>query len=124
MNQSDHLAASPQTQIEQRMRLGMEEYRWQVMVLFSSDGLIMAHCGDNNDSEDRLLELAYSFAETIRLLKESPVKEITVRSHIGRLLVFRCFRALDDNLILAAIHAGRKGYRRAMNTLIRFIQSL
>ena len=116
--------SSPQARIEQQMRQGMKENRWQVMVLFSSDGLIMAHCGHSDATEDRLLELAHSFTETILLMEKSPVKEITVRALHGRLLVFRCFRALDDDLILAAIHAGRKGFRRAMNHLIRLIRSL
>lgn len=112
--------------IENRMRVFLEEARWESVALFSSEGLLMAKGGASTAYEEEvLLEFAFSLLETARLTgNELPIKEITLKGKERKTLVFRYFNALNDELILAAVVSGRKGYKRALNNLIKEIQNL
>jgi len=117
---------SVQEKIESIMQVSQQEGRWESIYLFSSEGLLLAgSSGSRDHSQDRLLEFAFSLIETTALLeKDLPVKEVTIRSKTRAYMVFRYFHAWDDALILAAVVRGRKGYKRAMSGLMKYIQEL
>lgn len=119
------MSDSLQGQIESAMvRLG-EGTRWEGIFLFSSEGLLLA--GHGNPSlyrEGDLMEFAFSLLGATRLLgEELPVKEITLRGKGNQLLCFHYFQALEDQVVLAVLPS-KKGYRRALKKLIRFISTL
>lgn len=119
------MSASLQEQIESAMVQLGEGIRWEGIFLFSSEGLLLA--GQGNPSvyrEGDLVEFAFSLLEATRLLgKEIPVKEIILRVKENRLLCFHYFNALGDQVVLAVLPS-KKGYRRALKKLIRFISTL
>jgi len=114
-----------QQQLERSMKNFLEEERWEAMTLFSSEGLPMASTGYSLVyNQENLLEFAFSLIESVRLLgNDLPAREITIRGREGKTLVFKYFEAWDDELILAAVVTGRKGYKRAMGKLIKWLQS-
>lgn len=126
LNTSSKSGLPIQSEIEAAMEAFRNEERWVSIFLFSSDGLIMASNGSSPDyGEENLLEFAFSLIDSVKLLEDDlPVKEITVKGRNRKTLVFRYFDAWDDELILAAIIAGRKGYRRALGKLIKLIIGL
>jgi hypothetical protein len=117
---------SVQEKIESQMQNFFEEERWETIVLFSSEGLLLAACGSSEThNQDNLLEFAFSLIGTTSLLKNDlPVKEITIQSKGRILLVFRFFEAWKETLILAAVVRGRIGYKRAMGKLMKHIRDL
>ena len=117
---------SIQAQIESVMKHFHDEERWETVFLFSSEGLPMANHGASAAyGEENLLEFAFSLMDGARLIADDlPIKEITVRGKSRKRLVFRYFRALGDELVLGAVVSGRRGYRRALNRLVKHIQSL
>ena len=113
-----------QSELERLMAEFANEDRWEAIMLFSSDGLLMAGYGESPilDSE-RLLEFAFSQMETVQMVGDDlPVKEIIIRAQSGRLLAFRYFEALGEQLVLAAVANRRKGFRNAMNIIIRHLK--
>jgi len=115
-----------QKELEQLMSEFAAEDRWEAIMLFSSDGLLMAGCGESPilDSE-RLLEFAFSQIETVQMIGENlPVKEVVIRAQSGRQLAFRYFDALGEQLVLAAVAFRKRGFRNAMNIIIRHLQKL
>jgi len=114
-----------QQQLETYMKSFQEEERWEAMTLFSSEGLPMASVGYSLIyNQENLLEFAFSLIESVRLLGDDlPAREITIRGRERKTLVFKYFKAWDDELILAAVVSGRKGYKRAMGKLIRWLES-
>ena len=123
---SSQAEMSLQEKIESVMQTSHQEERWESIILFSSEGLLLASWGSSEDlTQDRLLEFAFSLIETTHLLEENmAVKEINIRSQGRRMMVFRYFQAWEEALILAAVVHGRKGYKRAMSRLIRHIQEV
>lgn len=115
-----------QAEIEAAMAEFHREERWESIALFSSEGLLMAKYGMSSVyGEDNLLEFAFSLIDLVKLLGDDlPVKEIAVRGKNRKMLIFRYFEAWDEKFILAAILAGRKGYRRAVAKIIKLIQAL
>lgn len=115
-----------QTKIENFMKLYHQEERWESIYLFSSDGLLMAGYKTSSDfNEDSLLEFAFSLINVAKLLNgKIPVNEITLRGEEKKLLVFRFFSAFEDELIIAAVVSNKKGYKRALNKLIKTIRTL
>ncbi len=113
-----------QAGIEKAMKSFGEEFRWESIHLFSSEGYPMAACGSSAlYSEDTLLEFSFSLAGAAQFLGE-PDMEIVVRGTASRRLVFRFFTLWDEPVILAATVHGSRGYRRAMDRLIHYIQTL
>jgi hypothetical protein len=117
---------SIQDKIEIVMRDLSEEERWESMYLFSSEGLLMARVGDSKPyDEGNLVEFGFSLIETVKLLNgHLPTKEIIIRGKERKILVFQYFDAWDDQLILATIVSGKRGYRRAIKKVIKLIQEL
>jgi hypothetical protein len=115
-----------QGELESLMAGFVSEGRWELMALFSADGLPMAGAGDSAlYPQERLLEFAFAQIETVRMLEsDMAVTEITIQASKDTILVFRYFKGWEENLVLAAVANRRKGYRRAMNDIIRRIQKL
>jgi len=117
---------SIQVRIESIMKNYVEEGRWESIFLFSSEGFLMANYGISQIyNEEKLLEFSFSLIDTVKLLgDEPPAKEIIIRGKEKKILIFRYFRALEDDLIIAAIISGKKGYKRALSKVIKLISSL
>ena len=117
---------SVQATIESAMQSFQAEERWESIFLFSSEGLLMASVGTSPEyGEEKLLEFSFSLMQAVRSLdKNLPLMEIRLSGRGRRTLVFRLFEGWEEELVLAAVIPGRKGYRRAMNKLIRLIQGL
>ncbi len=117
---------SIQVRIESIMKNYVEEGRWESIFLFSSEGFLMAKYGISQIyNEEKLLEFSFSLIDTVKLLgNEPPVKEIIIRGKEKKILIFRYFHALEDDLIIAAIISGKKGYKRALSKVIKLISSL
>lgn len=115
-----------QSTIEMTMRSFEGEERWDLIVLFSSEGLKMASAGKSPlYQDDNLLEFMFSLIETAQLLDtDIPVQEIIIRGKNKKWLVFRYFDAMEEQLVLGAVLSGKKGYRRAMKKLIRQVKAL
>jgi len=108
------------------MRTSFEEERWESIFLFSAEGLLMASQGTSPDyHEEKLLEFSFSIMEGLKRLDSGiPMMEIRLRGRQRKILVFRYFEAWGEELVLTAVVSGRKGYKRAMNRLIRLIREL
>jgi len=115
-----------QAEIEAAMRDSGEGERWESIFLFSSEGLLMARHGFSPAyDEENLLEFAFSLIGVVRLIENDlPVKEIVVKGKEKKRLVFRYFEAWGEQVVLAAVVSGRKGFRRAIGKLMRFIRGL
>lgn len=127
MRKTSSTGSTPiQSKIEAVMKRFHEEERWESIFLFSPEGLLMASQRTATVyDEENLLEFAFSLIDAVRLLGDDlPVKEIVARGRNGKILVFRYFHAWEDELILAAVVSGKKGYKRALTRLVKLIQSL
>ncbi|HHS12863.1 MAG TPA: hypothetical protein ENN03_03730 [bacterium] len=118
-------SSSVQEAVEAAMDRHTEDSRWEAIYLFSSDGFVMARSGRTEmDLEACLLQFVFALTGTVELLDENqPAGEICIRTFKGRRLIFRFFKAFEESMILAAVTQGRKGYIRAMNSLIRELQA-
>ena len=118
--------APVQSIIETAMKDFCNEQRWESIFLYSSEGLLMANAGTSMAyKEENLLEFAFSLMDTVCLLsRDLPIKEIVIRGKEKRLLVFRYFESWGSIHYLTAVIAGRKGYKRAMNKLVKIIRNL
>lgn len=114
-----------QYRLEALMKEFSAEGRWECIFLFSSEGLLMAKSGESVPyGEENLLEFSFSMIQTMSLLGESvPVKEVWIRGRERKAMVFRYFAAWGESMVLAAVVSGRKGYRKALNEIIRQIQN-
>lgn len=124
---TDETRVPLQTAVENAMHdLGLSENRWETTALFSADGLLMASCGESPVySRENLLEFCFSLFETVGLLHTAnPFDEIIIYGTAGRRMVFRYFEAWGEHMILCAVIAGKKGYRRALTRLISSIRAL
>jgi hypothetical protein len=117
---------SIQAKIEKAMRFYSEGFRWEIMVLFSSEGLPLARYGKSPDyHEDHLLEFSFSLIQSANLIQDdSNIKEFIIHGKNRKKLIFKFFHGLDDEIILTAVASGKKGYRRAMSNLTKWIQNL
>jgi hypothetical protein len=76
-------------------------------------------------TEDELLQFGFSLVNAVGLLGENaPVKEVILRGDEHRLLSFHFFQAWGEPVILAAVTATKRGYRRAVAKLIHYIQQI
>lgn len=115
-----------QAKIETIMQEFCDEGCWESIFMFSSEGLLMASYGNSPEYKlEHILEFNVSLINTIQHLDHHmPVNEMTVREKRGKIIVFRYFDAWGEQLSLTAVVSGRKGFRRALGRLVKFIQSL
>ncbi len=115
---------SIQSKIEKAMKECGEGERWESIFLFSSEGLLMAHSGVSSDySEENLLEFIFSLNDLVRLIKNNhSVKEIVISGINKRKIVFQYFDVWDNQVVIALVISGKKGYRRALGRLMKRIR--
>jgi hypothetical protein len=115
-----------QARIEAAMDTYQEGDRWESIVLFSSEGLPMASQGPKDAyGEGDLLQFAFSLIEAVRLLGEgASEREVLIRGDQGKILSFHYFKAWNEPVILAVVASSKRGYRRAVSKLIRYIQDI
>ena len=119
-------AMTVQAKIEAVMQEFYDEERWESIFMFSSEGLLMASYGNSPEHKlENILEFNVSLINTIQHLDHHmPVNEMTVREKRGKMIVFSYFEAWREKLSLAAVISGKKGFRRALGRLVKFIQNL
>ncbi len=121
--------ASPQFQIESRMQEILQAGNYDMVHLFSSEGLPLAErYHERVIDKDRLVELAMLLREVKQMAdvmgRISDVKELIVEGFNHRKIVFRFFRAFNQEVALAVVVPPKKAYRSLTNQLIRFIEQV
>jgi len=123
------METSPQAVIEQRMKEIVESGHYDMVHLFSNEGLPLAeHYNHHVINKDRLVELAVLLREVKEMAdvmgRISDVKEMIIEGFNHRKIIFRFFRAFNQEVALAVVVPPKKAYRSRTNALIRFIEEL
>lgn len=121
--------AAPQAEIEARMQDIVVYGNYEAVYLFSEEGLYLAkaHSEDSLD-EERLAEISLILNDVQRLAntlgKIQRLKEVFMEGENFRKIIFRFFRAFEQNVVLVAVVAPHKTYRRYTNDLQRMINAV
>lgn len=120
---------SPQSVIEEKMREITERGNYDMVHLFSNEGLLIAeYCNDQIIEKDRLAELSVLFRELRNMAdvmgKISSIKEMIIEGYSRRKIVFRFFHAFNQDVILAIVVPPKKAYRGLTNSLVRTIEKI
>jgi hypothetical protein len=117
----------PQFLIQDAMREILENGNYDMVHLFSSEGLPIAECYRNGVlPKDRLVELSLLFRELKKMAdlmgQISNIKELIVEGNNCRKVVFRFFQAFNQEVVLAIVVPPKKSYRGLTNSLIKTIE--
>lgn len=117
----------PQFLIQDAMREILENGNYDMVHLFSSEGLPIAECYRNGVlPKDRLVELSLLFRELKKMAdlmgQISNIKELIVEGNNRRKVVFRFFQAFNQEVVLAIVVPPKKSYRGLTNSLIKTIE--
>ncbi len=117
----------PQFLIQDAMREILESGNYDMVHLFSSEGLPIAECYRNGVlPKDRLVELSLLFRELKKMAdlmgQISNIKELIVEGNNRRKVVFRFFQAFNQEVVLAIVVPPKKSYRGLTNSLIKTIE--
>jgi predicted regulator of Ras-like GTPase activity (Roadblock/LC7/MglB family) len=120
---------SPQSVIEEKMREITERGNYDMVQLFSNEGLPIAeYCNTQLIEKDRLAELSILFREIRKMAdvmgKISSIKEMVIEGYNQRKIVFRFFHAFGQDVILAAVIPPKKAYKGLTNSLVRIIEKI
>ncbi len=120
---------SPQLVIEEKMREILSNGNYDMVHLFSSEGLPLAECyNERVVPNDRLIELSLVFRELKKMAdmmgKISNIKELTVEGYNRRKIVLRFFKAFQQEVVLVMVIPPKKAYRSLTNSLIKTIESV
>ncbi|MFQ5648605.1 MAG: hypothetical protein ACE5IY_01570 [bacterium] len=120
---------SAQTVIEEKMRRIIERGNYDMVHLFSNEGLPLAgHYSDEIIESDRLAELSFLLREVKKMAdvmgKISNMKEMVVEGFNKRKIVFRFFHAFNQDVVLAIVVPPRTSYRGLTNSLIKTIEKI
>lgn len=120
---------STQSLIEERMREISADGNYDMVHLFSHEGLPLAsYFNENVIDKDRLAELSLLFQELRKMAdvmgKISNIKEMIVEGYNHRKIVFRFFYAFEQEVVLAIVVPPRKSYRALTNSLVRTIEQI
>lgn len=118
---------SPQFLIQDAMHAILESGNYDMVHLFSSEGLPLAECYKNGIlPKDRLAELSILFRELKKMAdlmgQISNIKELILEGNNQRKIVFRFFQAFNQEVVLAIVVPPKKSYRGLTNTLIKTIE--
>jgi len=118
---------SPQEAIEEAMNHAVQLGHYEVVCLFTEDGLPLAEVGENNEiGRDLLAEVAVHLQkvrETICQLDNFVgLNEIIFESHSLRKIVFRIIRAFGQNVVLAFAVPAKQSYKSFTNRLVKLIK--
>ncbi len=120
---------SPQSLIETRMKEITVAGKYDMVHLFSNEGLPLAEYYDGSIVEkDRLAELSIMLREVRNMAdvmaKISNIKEMIVEGFNHRKIIFRFFRAFDQEVVLAVVVPPQTAYRSLTNSLVRLIAKI
>lgn len=120
---------SPQFVIQEKMKEIADAGNYEMVHLFSDDGLLLAeHYRDRVIDKDRLLELTVLFREVKKMAdvlgRMSDIKELIVEGYNHRKIIFRFFRAFEQDVALAVVVPPRKTYRALTNSLVRLVEDI
>lgn len=124
-----HEIQSPQFIIEQRMKEILDRGNYDMVHLFSQEGLPLAESfSDHVIEKDRLAEMSILFRELEKMAdvmgRISNIKEMIVEGYNQRKIVFRFFSAFNQEVVLAIVVPPKKTYRGLTNSLIRTIEKV
>ncbi len=119
----------PQTLIEEKMRKITQRGNYDMVHLFSDEGLPLAgYYDDEIVDSDRLAELSIMLREVKKMAdvmgKISNIKELIVEGYNHRKIVFRFFHAFNQDVVLAVVVPPQKAYRGVTNSLVRTIEKI
>jgi len=120
---------SPQLVIEKKMIEISEMGNYDMVRLFSNEGLPLAEFyNEQVIEEDRLAELSIMLREVRTMAdvmgKISNIKEMIVEGFNHRKIVFRFFRAFNQDVVLAIVVPPKKSYKALTNSLVRTIEEI
>lgn len=120
---------SPQSRIEEKMSEISEMGNYDMVRLFSSEGLPLAeYYNDQIIEEDRLTELSMLFRQVKKMAdvmgQISNIKEMIVEGYNHRKIIFRFFEAFNQDVVLAIVVPPQKSYRGLTNSLVRTIEKI
>ncbi len=120
---------TPQKVIEAKMKEISRRGNYDMVHLFSSEGLPMAeYFNETIIQKDRLLELSILFREVRKMAdvmgQISNIKEMIIEGYNHRKIIFRFFHAFGQDVALAIVVPPHKAYRGLTNTLVRTIQKV
>lgn len=118
----------PQAAIEQKMAETVAAGVYEAAYLFSDEGLPIAHAVSANTQHverDRIAEMAILFQDVRRMASLmggiSSLREVTIEGENRRKIVFRFFRAFEQQVILAVVVPPNKAYRQRTNELEKLV---
>jgi hypothetical protein len=122
-------SSSPQFVIESKMQEILRNGNYDMVHLFSSEGLPLAECyHERVVPNDRLIELSLLFREIKKMAdvmgKISNIKEVIVEGYNRRKIVFRFFQAFKQDVVLVMVIPPKKAYRSLTNSLIKTIEAV
>ena len=120
---------SPQFVIQEKMKEIADAGNYEMVHLFSDEGLLLAeHYKHRVIDNDRLLELSVLFREVKKMAdvlgQMSDIKELIVEGYNHRKIIFRFFRAFEQDVALAVVVPPRKTYRALTNSLVRLVEDI
>lgn len=126
MNDTVAIQNPPQSLIEERMREITVSGHYDMVHLFSDEGLTLAEYYDEDIvDKDRLAELSLLLRQVREMAdvmgQISNVKEMIVEGFNCRKIVFRFFRAFNQEVVIAIVVPPQKSYRALTNSLIKMI---
>ncbi len=121
----------PQVAIEQKMTETVASGIYEAAHLFSDEGLPIAQAvstTSQNMERDRIAEMAILFQDVRRMASLmggiSRLREVTIEGENRRKIVFRFFRAFEQQVILAVVVPPNKAYRQRTNELEKLIMGV
>lgn len=119
---------SPQSVIEQKMKEISDSGSYDMVHLFSNEGLPLAeYYSDRIIEKDRLAEMSILFRELKKMAdvmgRISSIKEMVVEGYNQRKIIFRFFSAFNQDVVLAIVVPPKRSYRALTNALIRTIEN-
>ena len=120
---------TPQTEIEKRMQEIVRHGNYEAAYLFSNEGLYLARAfAEDSTDEERLAEISILLNDVQRLANTlgniEQLKEVFMEGENSRKIIFRFFTAFDQNVVLVAVVAPHKTYRRHTNDLQKLIAAI
>ncbi len=118
----------PQVAIEQKMAETVAAGIYEAAHLFSDEGLPIAQAASASSQHverDRIAEMAILFQDVRRMASLmggiSRLREVTIEGENRRKIVFRFFRAFEQQVILAVVVPPNKAYRQRTNELEKLV---
>lgn len=123
------LKESPQNLIQEKMKDITDQGNYDMVHLFSDEGLLLAEYYNTRIiGEERLVQLSTIFRELKKMAdvmgQISNIKEMIVEGYNHRKIVFKFFRAFNQDVVLVIVVPPRKCYRALTNSLIRTIEKI